>query len=148
MGAIQNGPTEYLVYLVMQDANFAPKTHPHAHLQIYYVSLSAKGKFYEIEQHSAPVLQKPLVGGGNFGQLNGNLQQQQQGSLTGGSASSSINNPLHRKQAAAPPRHLSRDCVHRIGFIMQSDVSLPVNLRLISPQTGPHSIVPGKLSSQ
>uniref|UniRef100_A0A182F1C2 CABIT domain-containing protein n=1 Tax=Anopheles albimanus TaxID=7167 RepID=A0A182F1C2_ANOAL len=110
--------------------------------QIYYVSLSAKGKFYEIEQHSAPVLQKPLVGGGNFGQLNGNLQQQQQGSLTGGSASSSINNPLHRKQAAAPPRHLSRDCVHRIGFIMQSDVSLPVNLRLISPQTGPHSIVP------
>lgn len=26
--------------------------------QIYYVSLSAKGKFYEIEQHTAPVMQK------------------------------------------------------------------------------------------
>ncbi|XP_049538030.1 uncharacterized protein LOC125952550 isoform X1 [Anopheles darlingi] len=108
--------------------------------QIYYVSLSAKGKFYEIEQHSAPVLQKPALtigGGGNFQQQ----QQQQQGSLTGGSASSSIN--MHRKQTApAPARHLSRDCVHRIGFIMQSDVSLPVNLRLISPQTGPHSTVP------
>ncbi|XP_050100634.1 uncharacterized protein LOC126581189 [Anopheles aquasalis] len=112
--------------------------------QIFYVSLSAKGKFYEIEQHSAPVLQKPPVGG-NFGNLQ--QQQQHQGSLTGGgsASSNSINNAqLHRKQAGAPPpRHLSRDCVHRIGFIMQSDVSLPVNLRLISPhQTGPHSTVP------
>ncbi|EAA12152.5 AGAP007774-PA, partial [Anopheles gambiae str. PEST] len=69
--------------------------------QIFYVSLSAKGKFYEIEQHSAP--------------------QHAQSSP-------------HRK-----PKQLSRDCVHRIGFIMQSDPCLPLNLKLISPQTGTHS---------
>ncbi|XP_058061320.1 uncharacterized protein LOC131211744 [Anopheles bellator] len=101
--------------------------------QIYYVSLSAKGKFYEIEQHSAPVLQKPGCGGAGFGHHH---HQQQNGGGTNNTHNSN-NNPLQNRK-----RELSRDCVHRIGFIMQSDVSLPLNLRLISPQNGLPSTVP------
>nr|XP_019564995.2 uncharacterized protein LOC109433065 [Aedes albopictus]XP_029715435.1 uncharacterized protein LOC109433065 [Aedes albopictus] len=69
--------------------------------QIYYVSLSAKGKFYEIEQHTAPVLQK----------------------------SSSLGHPNSSSKA---PKQLNRECVHRIGFIMQSEVNMPLNLKLIA----------------
>ncbi|XP_038109253.1 uncharacterized protein LOC6031333 [Culex quinquefasciatus] len=69
--------------------------------QIYYVSLSAKGKFYEIEQHTAPVLQK----------------------------SSSLGHPNSNSKT---PKQLNRECVHRIGFIMQSEVKLPLNLKLIA----------------
>lgn len=77
--------------------------------QIYYVSLSAKGKFYEIEQHTAPILQK----------------------------SSSLGHPNSSNKA---PKQLNRECVHRIGFIMQSEISLPLNLKLIaSMSTGGNS---------
>ncbi|XP_062545798.1 uncharacterized protein LOC134212185 [Armigeres subalbatus] len=69
--------------------------------QIYYVSLSAKGKFYEIEQHTAPVMQK----------------------------SSSLGHPNSSNKA---PKQLNRECVHRIGFIMQSEVTVPLNLKLIA----------------
>lgn len=69
--------------------------------QIYYVSLSAKGKFYEIEQHTAPVMQK----------------------------SSSLGHPNSSSKA---PKQLNRECVHRIGFIMQSEVNMPLNLKLIA----------------
>ncbi|XP_055540190.1 uncharacterized protein LOC129726936 [Wyeomyia smithii] len=73
--------------------------------QIYYVSLSAKGKFYEIEQHTAPVLQK----------------------------SSSLGHPSSNSKT---PKQLNRECVHRIGFIMQSEVKLPLNLKLIASMSG------------
>ncbi|XP_058446582.1 uncharacterized protein LOC131427427 isoform X2 [Malaya genurostris] len=73
--------------------------------QIYYVSLSAKGKFYEIEQHTAPVLQK----------------------------SSSLGHPSSNSKT---PKQLNRECVHRIGFIMQSEVNLPLNLKLIASMNG------------
>uniref|UniRef100_A0A182W7N3 CABIT domain-containing protein n=1 Tax=Anopheles minimus TaxID=112268 RepID=A0A182W7N3_9DIPT len=103
--------------------------------QIYYVSLSAKGKFYEIEQHSAPVLQK-YTNFGNHHQLH---------SLNGNNTSSSSvgtngnQQPQQQQQQQRKPKQLSRDCVHRIGFIMQSEPCLPLNLKLISPQTGAHS---------
>ncbi|XP_053695075.1 uncharacterized protein LOC128742672 [Sabethes cyaneus] len=73
--------------------------------QIYYVSLSAKGKFYEIEQHTAPVLQK----------------------------SSSLGHPSSNSKT---PKQLNRECVHRVGFIMQSEVKLPLNLKLIASMSG------------
>lgn len=73
--------------------------------QIYYVSLSAKGKFYEIEQHTAPILQK----------------------------SSSLGHP---NSSSKIPKQLNRECVHRIGFIMQSEVNLPLNLKLIANMNG------------
>uniref|UniRef100_A0A182JJW9 CABIT domain-containing protein n=1 Tax=Anopheles atroparvus TaxID=41427 RepID=A0A182JJW9_ANOAO len=114
--------------------------------QIYYVSLSAKGKFYEIEQHrdSALMLQKH----GSFGApLNGSGSHLHGLHNSGNNTSSSsgghgqqhhqANGGGHRK-----PKQLSRDCVHRIGFIMQSDVSLPLNLKLISPLAGMPSTVP------
>uniref|UniRef100_A0A182K4U7 CABIT domain-containing protein n=1 Tax=Anopheles christyi TaxID=43041 RepID=A0A182K4U7_9DIPT len=107
--------------------------------QIFYVSLSAKGKFYEIEQHSAPVLQKPAAAFGNHHQLhslNGNNTSSSSAG-TNGNQSNQQQQQSHRK-----PKQLSRDCVHRIGFIMQSDPCLPLNLKLISPQTGTHSSVP------
>ncbi|XP_052892747.1 uncharacterized protein LOC128300656 [Anopheles moucheti] len=99
--------------------------------QIYYVSLSAKGKFYEIEQHSAPVLQK-YTNFGNHHQLH---------SLNGNNTSSSSvgTNGNQPTQQQRKPKPLSRDCVHRIGFIMQSEPCLPLNLKLISPQTGANS---------
>uniref|UniRef100_A0A182MEY7 CABIT domain-containing protein n=1 Tax=Anopheles culicifacies TaxID=139723 RepID=A0A182MEY7_9DIPT len=103
--------------------------------QIYYVSLSAKGKFYEIEQHSAPVLQK-YTNFGNHHQLH---------SLNGNNTSSSSvgtngnQSAQQQQQQQRKPKQLSRDCVHRIGFIMQSEPCLPLNLKLISPQTGAHS---------
>ncbi|XP_058819228.1 uncharacterized protein LOC131682066 [Topomyia yanbarensis] len=73
--------------------------------QIYYVSLSAKGKFYEIEQHTAPVLLK----------------------------SSSLGHPSSNSKT---PKQLNRECVHKIGFIMQSEVNLPLNLKLIASMSG------------
>lgn len=76
--------------------------------QIYYVSLSAKGKFYEIEQHTAPVLQK----------------------------SSSLGHPNSNSKT---PKQLNKECVHRIGFIMQSEVNLPLNLKLIASMSGTSS---------
>ncbi|XP_055600002.1 uncharacterized protein LOC129749140 [Uranotaenia lowii] len=91
--------------------------------QIYYVSLSAKGKFYEIEQHTAPVLQK----------------------------SSSLGHP---NSASKAPKQLNRECVHRIGYIMQSDVNLPMNLKLIASMTGaaqnnvPEYITIAKISTE
>ncbi|KFB46196.1 hypothetical protein ZHAS_00014199 [Anopheles sinensis] len=100
--------------------------------QIYYVSLSAKGKFYEIEQHnSAPMLQKH----GSFGTPHGLHSGNNTSSSSGGHGH--LANGGSRK-----PKQLSRDCVHRIGFIMQSDVSLPLNLKLISPLAGMPSTVP------
>lgn len=91
--------------------------------QIYYVSLSAKGKFYEIEQHTAPVLQK----------------------------SSSLGHPNSSNKA---PKQLNRECVHRIEFIMQSEVTVPLNLKLIAsmnvgtPNNVPEYITIAKLSSE
>ncbi|XP_055632648.1 uncharacterized protein LOC129773113 isoform X2 [Toxorhynchites rutilus septentrionalis] len=73
--------------------------------QIYYVSLSAKGKFYEIEQHTAPILHKS----NSLGHPNSNVKT---------------------------PKQLNRECIHRIGFIMQSEVSLPLNLKLIASMSG------------
>uniref|UniRef100_A0A6E8VTF1 Uncharacterized protein n=1 Tax=Anopheles coluzzii TaxID=1518534 RepID=A0A6E8VTF1_ANOCL len=111
--------------------------------QIFYVSLSAKGKFYEIEQHSAPVLQKH----GNFGNhhhlhsLNGNNTSSSSAGTNAGNQSSQQQQQQQHAQSSPhrKPKQLSRDCVHRIGFIMQSDPCLPLNLKLISPQTGTHS---------
>uniref|UniRef100_A0A182PJQ7 CABIT domain-containing protein n=1 Tax=Anopheles epiroticus TaxID=199890 RepID=A0A182PJQ7_9DIPT len=107
--------------------------------QIFYVSLSAKGKFYEIEQHSAPVLQKHA----NFGNhhqlhsLNGNNTSS---SSAGTKGNQSTHLQQQQQQPHRKPKQLSRDCVHRIGFIMQSEPCLPLNLKLISPQTaGTHS---------
>ncbi|XP_035916171.1 uncharacterized protein LOC118513918 isoform X1 [Anopheles stephensi] len=115
--------------------------------QIYYVSLSAKGKFYEIEQHSAPVLQK-YTNFGNHHQLhslNGNNTSSSSVGTNGGNQTSQQNQQNHQthqqqqQQQHRKPKQLSRDCVHRIGFIMQSEPCLPLNLKLISPQTGAHS---------
>uniref|UniRef100_A0A182SVU2 CABIT domain-containing protein n=1 Tax=Anopheles maculatus TaxID=74869 RepID=A0A182SVU2_9DIPT len=119
------------------------------YLQIYYVSLSAKGKFYEIEQHSAPVLQKYTSNFGNHHQLhslNGHNTSSSSVGTNGGNQTSQQHKHLpnhqnqpQQQQQQRKPKQLSRDCVHRIGFIMQSEPCLPLNLKLISPQTGAHS---------
>uniref|UniRef100_A0A182Q5C5 Uncharacterized protein n=1 Tax=Anopheles farauti TaxID=69004 RepID=A0A182Q5C5_9DIPT len=105
--------------------------------QIYYVSLSAKGKFYEIEQHSAPVLQKH-INFGNHHQLHSFNGNNTSSSSTGTNGNQS-SQQQQQQQQNRKPKQLSRDCVHRIGFIMQSEPCLPLNLKLISPQTGGHS---------
>lgn len=38
----------------------------------------------------------------------------------------------HPNSNSKTPKQLNRECVHRIGFIMQSEVKLPLNLKLIA----------------
>uniref|UniRef100_U5ENU1 Putative myosin-g heavy chain n=1 Tax=Corethrella appendiculata TaxID=1370023 RepID=U5ENU1_9DIPT len=79
--------------------------------QIYYVSLSTKGKFYEIEQHSPQLLQK-------CNSLNGN----------------SISNSNQNNSKL--PKQLNPECVHRIHNIVMANSSnnlqLPISLKFVS----------------
>lgn len=87
-------------------------------LQIIFVSLSTKGKFYEIEHSNVPQL---------FGK--------------NGSAAAASKGGQSKKQ------QLNSDCVHRIGSIIHDDAALPLSLRYISKHSSGfmhNSYIPGK----
>lgn len=85
-------------------------------MQIIYVALSTKGKFYEIE-HSG-------------------MQQQQSQQMYSKSNSGSS----HKL------KQLNTDCVHRINNIITDDTTFPLNLKFISKHVNGlmHATIPGK----
>lgn len=88
------------------------------YLQIIFVSLSTKGKFYEIDHSNVPQL------------FNKN----------GVAAAAASKGGQSKKQ-------LNSDCVHRISSIIHDDAALPISLRYISKHSGGfmhNSYIPGK----
>lgn len=89
-------------------------------MQIIYVALSTKGKFYEIE-HSG-------------------MQQQQQPQQSQQMYSKSNSGSSHKS------KQLNTDCVHRISNIITDDTTFPLNLKFISKHVNGlmHATIPGK----
>lgn len=71
--------------------------------QVIYVSLTSKGKFYEIEESTHSTLQK----------------------------SQSLD-PNANGSATVKPKQDFADCVHRISNIISQDMELPINIRFIA----------------
>ncbi|XP_055372152.1 putative uncharacterized protein DDB_G0277255 [Condylostylus longicornis] len=84
--------------------------------QILYVSLTAKGKFYEIEPSIPQILQK--VSG-----------------FSCNSTTISQTNLEHNSKQ----RKINPDCVHRISNLINPDKEFPINLKFISASSGANS---------
>lgn len=89
--------------------------------QVIYVSLTSKGKFYEIEDTS---------------HMNGALQKSQ-------SLDSNANNG---SAASVKPKQDFADCVHRITNIIPADAKLPITVRFVAGPQGTTNGIPENIT--
>lgn len=87
--------------------------------QIIYVSLTSKGKFYEIEDNNAhhSTLQK----------------------------TNSLDTNVNAAKSIKPKQEFS-ECVHRISNIITGDIELPITVRFIAGQQGNPNLIPDNLT--
>lgn len=84
--------------------------------QIVYVSLTSKGKFYEIEQTTPQIFQKTM------------------------------NSTMMDASNGSTPKSLNIECVHRISQIISGRNELPITVRFIAGPQGTSSVVPETLT--
>lgn len=87
--------------------------------QVIYVSLTSKGKFYEIEDNNSH---------------NSTLQK-----------ANSLDTNANAAKSIKPKQEFS-ECVHRISNIVTGDVELPITVRFIAGQQGSTNLIPESMT--